>query len=99
MDGPIQRWDCLRIQASTVVGPMCAWGMALSTPRQGQGLAYKPTQFVTNSIENAKILDKDCLNRRGGPVRHISLFGGLAHLRAEITRSWSMQCCSASRDR
>ena len=68
----------------TVVGPMCAWGMALSTHRQGHGLVYKPTKFVTNSREIAQILDRHCLNRRGGPVhRHISLIGGLAHLCAQ----------------
>eukprot|EP00435_Cladocopium_sp_Y103_P033123 s170_g8.t1 len=71
----------------TVVGPMCAWGMKLYSPRQGQGLVYKPTKFITNSIEIAKILDKHCLNRRGGPVhRHISLIGGLAHLCAEYPK-------------
>ncbi len=68
----------------TVTGPMCAWGMKLRTKKQGDGYVYKPTRFVTNSVEIAKILDRHCANRRGGPIhRHVSLIGGLAQLCAE----------------
>ena len=68
----------------TVVGPMCAWGMGLEVPKQGRGLVYKATKFVTNSKEVAKLLDRCCTNRTGGPLhRHISLIGGLAHLCAK----------------
>ena len=68
----------------TVVGPMCAWGMGLEVPKQGRGLVYKATKFVTNSKEVAKLLDRHCTNRTGGPLhRHISLIGGLAHLCAK----------------
>ena len=52
----------------TVVGPMCAWGMGLEVPKQGRGLVYKATKFVTNSKEVAKLLDRHCTNRTGGPL-------------------------------
>ena len=45
---------------------------------------YKATKLVTNSKEVAKLLDRHCANRTGGPLhRHISLIGGLAHLCAK----------------
>ena len=68
----------------TVSGPMCAWGLELSHRRQGQGLVYKNTKWVTNSPFLAEVLDTQCRNRRGGPIhRHVSLVGGLASLAAK----------------
>ena len=65
----------------TVSGPMCCWNMAIGSSKKGRGKVYKMTRWITNSREIAKVLDKYCTNRRGGPIhRHVPLVGGIARL-------------------
>ena len=56
-----------------VRGDMCTWGMK-QCDQEGEGLIKKPTGFLTNSREIAKILESLC----NGDHRHIELIGGRA---------------------
>ena len=57
----------------SVKAHMCAFGMT-SRDKEGEGFAKKPTRFLTNSVELAKTLDKQC----PGNHRHVQLMEGRA---------------------
>ena len=67
-----------------VDGPMWRWDLRELCPRQGEGLAYKRTRWVTNCPALARTLQSECSNKGGGPVhRHFHLQGGMATQAAE----------------
>ena len=46
-----------------VDGPMCRWDLRVFCPKQGEGLAYKRTKWVTNCPALARILQGECSNK------------------------------------
>ena len=73
---------------------MCRFGMTTSVPcSEERKLVLKPTGFMTNSPEVARMLDRRCSNKEGTETHdHGSLIGGG---RARAAQGYPPQLCSA----
>ena len=74
-----------------VVGDQCCYGLK-SKDQQGEGLAKKPTGFMTNSPCIALQFKRRCPNKEGYQIhRHVRLQGG----RARAAQIYPRELCKA----
>ena len=77
---------CDDSDAHVVVADLCMFGMS-SRDHLGEGLAKKPTKFLTNSAHIARWLTVKC----SGQHRHVTLIGG----RAKVCEIYPRKLCEA----